>query len=68
MSDRPREDAVKVPNHGRYLVPTTNDTVWIDNWEDFRRVDGVMCFSEDQSEIELQLPVGHKFSIRFQRN
>ncbi len=71
MSDRPRDDAVKLPD-GRYYVPTVygqqdGNTVWIDTWEQFREVGGGMCWSEDQTEIELQLPVGHKFSIRFMR-
>jgi hypothetical protein len=66
MADTPREDAVK--HMGRFLVPTTPETVWVDTWEQFRAVGGGMCWSEDQTEIELTLPVGHKFSIRFMRS
>lgn len=66
MSEFPREDAVK--HQGRYIVPTIyGKTVWVDTWEQFRKVGGVMCWSEDQTEIELTLPVNHKFSIQFMR-
>lgn len=60
-----REDAVE--HRGRYFVPTTSAITWISSWADFKRVGGVMCWSQDQTEIELSLPVGHKFSIDFQR-
>jgi hypothetical protein len=66
MAERPREDAVK--HRGRYIVPTIyGKTVWIDSWEQFRECGGQMAFSEDQTEIELTLPVDHKFSIQFMR-
>lgn len=63
---RERDDAV--PHMGRWIVPTASDTVWVDTWEQFKEVGGVACFEEDQTTITLSLPVGHKFSIRFQRN
>ena len=69
---RPREDAVEYM--GRWIVPTVygtgdpeRDTIWIDSWEQFREVGGQMCFSEDQTSVELTLPVRHKFSIQFMR-
>lgn len=64
MSLRPREDAER-NSAGRYVVATTLSTKWINSWEEFRACGGVRAFSEDQTEIELQLPVGHKFSIKF---
>lgn len=57
----------------RPYVPTIygqgpeQDTIWVDSWEQFRAVGGVMCWSEDQTEIELTLPIRHKFSIQFMR-
>jgi hypothetical protein len=72
----PREDAITIgEGHNRRLfVPTvygtgdpTRDTIWVDSWEQFRSVGGKMCWSEDQTEIELSLPVRHKFSIQFMR-
>lgn len=72
MSKEIREDAVKY--NGRYIVPTIygtgdpeRDTVWVDSWEQFLAVGGQMCWSEDQTELELTLPVRHKFSIQFMR-
>lgn len=65
MSLMPREDAVQYM--GRYIVPTSDQTIWVDSWEQFREVGGQMCWSEDQTEIELTLPVNHKFSIQFMR-
>ena len=68
-----REDAVE--HNGRYIVPTiygtgdpSRDTIWIDTWAAFKACGGVTCWSEDQTEIELTLPVRHKFSIQFMRN
>lgn len=68
----PREDAIK--HNGRYIVPTIYgtgdsalDTIWINTWDEFRAAGGGMCWSEDQTEIELTLPVRHKFSIQFMR-
>lgn len=67
-----REDALKL-HDGRYYVPTIYgkgddvDTIWVDSWEQFKAVGGGMCWSEDQTEIELTLPVRHKFSIQFMR-
>lgn len=67
-----REDAIM--HNGRPFVPTVygtgdpeRDTIWVDTWEQFRAVGGVVTWSEDQSEIELTLPVRHKFSIQFMR-
>lgn len=68
-----REDAVQLGD-GRYFVPTVwgtgdpeRDTIWVDSWEQFRSVGGQMRWNEDQTEIELTLPVRHKFSIQFMR-
>lgn len=72
----PREDAITI-GYGasrRPFVLTVygtgdpeRDTIWVDSWEQFRAVGGQMCWSEDQTEIELSLPVRHKFSIQFMR-
>lgn len=66
-----REDAVK---HGdRWIVPTRygrndgTDTKWVDTIEGFRAAGGEVCFNEDQTEIELLLPEGYKFSIQMFR-
>lgn len=59
-----RDDAVK--HDGRHIVPTSDKTKWVSNWEEFRAVGGVVAFNEDQTEIELLLPEPYKFSIRFQ--
>lgn len=76
MNKQPRADAVMIGDSAgsRPYVPTIygtgdpeKDTVWVDSWEQFREVGGVMCWSEDQTEIELTLPVRHKFSIQFMR-
>lgn len=61
-----REDAVR--HQGRYIVPTTDETKWVGTWEEFKAVGGGMCWSEDQTEIELTLPAPYKFSIQFMRN
>lgn len=66
MSTMPREDATRQPD-GRYVVYTTDETVWVATWAEFKAAKGVMCWSEDQTEITLELPVGHKFSIKFTR-
>lgn len=63
-----REDAVVIghtPATRRYYVPTTESTVWVRNWEQFRMAGGRASWNEDQTEITLSLPVGHKFSIQF---
>lgn len=60
-----RSDAVKWA--GRYAVPTTADTKWVSNWQEFLDVGGVVCFCEDQTEIELLLPEPYKFGIKFQQ-
>lgn len=72
MGKEIREDAIEYC--GRYIVPTIygtgdpeRDTVWISNWNEFRECGGKLCFNEDQTEIELTLPVRHKFSIQFGR-
>lgn len=61
--ERIREDAVL--HMGRYFVPTTGETKWVSTMEEFRAAGGIFAFNEDQTEIALRLPVGHKFSIRF---
>lgn len=60
-----REDAVS--HRGRYIVPTTEGTRWVSNWDEFRAAGGVLAFNEDQTAIELQLPAPYKFSIQFAR-
>jgi hypothetical protein len=70
-----REDAIWI-GHGasrREYVPTvygerTGNTVWIDSIEQLREAGGGMHWSEDQTEIVLTLPPGHKFSIQFERS
>lgn len=67
-----RPDAVWLHNPRRLYVPTvwgekSGNTVWVSTWEQFRAVGGVKNFSEDQTEITLTLPEGHKFSIQFQQ-
>jgi hypothetical protein len=59
-----RDDAIK--HSGRYYVPTTDQTKWVSNWTEFLEAGGNVCFSEDQTEIELLLPEPYKFGIRFQ--
>jgi hypothetical protein len=39
--------------------------VWVHTIAELRAVGGLMQFNEDQTEILLALPPGHKFSIRF---
>lgn len=63
-----RDDAIW--HQGREIVPTiygekSGNTVWVSNLEEMRRVGGGMAFNEDQTEITLHLPEGHKFGIRF---
>lgn len=64
---RQREDAVQY--NGRDYVPTIygqpeGNTVWVDSLKKLCEVGGTICFNEDQTEIHLTLPVGHKFSIQ----
>lgn len=58
-----RSDAVKYRE--RWTVPTTNETKWVGNMEEFTAAGGMICFNEDQTEIELLLPEPYKFSIQF---
>lgn len=65
-----RDDAVN--HNGRDYVPTIygekeGNTVWVDNLAMLRAVGGIVHFNEDQTEIWLTLPVGHKFSIAMLR-
>ena len=60
-----REDSVK--HDGRYIVPTSENTIWVDSWEQFKQVGGTTCWSEDQTEITLSLPERYKFSINFNK-
>lgn len=62
-----RDDAVKTGSGASFrdYVPTTDETKWIGTWADFRAARGMVGFNEDQTEICLHLPVGHKFSIQF---
>lgn len=59
-----RGDAIK--HRGRYMVPTTDATKWVSNWAEFKAAGGQVCFTEEQTEIELLLPEPYKFSIKFQ--
>jgi hypothetical protein len=58
-----RNDAVK--HQDRYIVPTREETKWVSSWDEFKAAGGMTCFNEDQTEIELLLPEGYKFSIQF---
>jgi hypothetical protein len=63
-----REDAVI--HNGREYVPTVwgqeeGNTVYVSNMQEFLAAGGKICFNEDQTEIHLVLPVGHKFGITF---
>jgi hypothetical protein len=60
-----RNDAVKLQD--RYYVPTKDTTKWVSNMDEFRAAGGVIGFNEDQTEIELLLPEGYKFSIQMFR-
>lgn len=51
----------------RSFVPTSDATIWISSWEEFKASGGVCCYAEDQATIELQLPEPYKFSIQFFR-
>ncbi len=55
-----RPDAVIY--NGREFVPTANETVWVDTLAQLRAVKGDICWNEDQTEVWLRLPAGHKFS------
>lgn len=66
----PRDDAVLIGTSGldrRLFVPTTWETKWVRNWDEFRAADGKALWNEDQTEIVLSLPPGHKFSCSFNR-
>lgn len=68
---KPRQDAVWLNNPPRRYVPTVygqqvGNTIWVTTWKQFREVGGELHYSEDQTEIVLTLPEGHKFGIRFQ--
>lgn len=58
-----RSDSVK--HQGRYIVPTTEETKYVQTWEEFHTAGGTQHFNEDQTEIELLLPEGYKFGISF---
>ena len=60
-----RSDAIR--HDGRYFVPTSNETKWVDTWEGFLAAGGVVCFNEGQTEIELLLPEPYKFGCGFMR-
>jgi hypothetical protein len=62
-----RMDAVKQAD-GRWAVPSGRDTVWVETWEKFRAVGGMVGFNEDQTEVTLTLPPGVKFSVGFARD
>lgn len=62
-----RDDAVWINNPRRQYVPTSDETKWVGNWEEFRAAGGVAHFSEDQTEVVLTLPAPYKFGIQFQR-
>lgn len=57
-----RSDAVRYRD--RYEVPTTAETIWVSDMDEFRKAGGVVAFSGDQTEIELLLPEPFKFSIQ----
>lgn len=60
-----RPDAVRYM--GRLIVPTSEATLWVADWAEFKDAKGVCTFSEDQTEITLSLPEPYKFSIGFYR-
>lgn len=62
-----RNDAVKLRNPDRWYVPTRTETKWVSNMTEFYAAGGVVAFNEDQTEIELMLPEGYKFSIQMLR-
>lgn len=62
-----RDDAVI--HSGRDFVPTiygqeSGNTVFVANLEQLHSCGGQITFNEDQTEIWLTLPEGHKFSIQ----
>ena len=61
-----REDAVRDRDHN-YYVPTTDETKWVSSWEELLAAGGMICFNDDQTEIELLLPEPYKFSIQFMK-
>jgi hypothetical protein len=58
--------AREVWHDGRQIVPTGQNTQWVDGWQSFRAAGGICHFNEDQTEIVLTLPKGFKFSCQFQ--
>jgi hypothetical protein len=64
-----RDDAVIIGREQfrREYVPTTHETKWVGNWDEFRSAGGQVHFNEDQTEITLTLPEGVKFGITFYR-
>jgi hypothetical protein len=56
----PRLDSVE--HNGRWIVPTTYDTKWLEP-ADLNSV--FFAFNEDQTEITLHAPEGTKFGIGF---
>lgn len=67
-----RQDAIRLSD-GRLFVPTEygrkdtpeRNTKWVGTWMEFHEVGGFVCFSEDQTYIELMLPEGYKFATGF---
>lgn len=65
-----REDAV-IWDGGDY-VPTiygqeSGNTVWVTSLAQLQEVGGRITFNEDQTEVWLTLPEGHKFGIQMLR-
>lgn len=65
-----RDDAVI--HNGRDYVPTiygqeSGNTVWVEGLKDAEEKGATFTFNEDQTEIWLTLPVGHKFSTQMFR-
>jgi hypothetical protein len=62
---RARDDAIILggPFVREYVPDGPGDIVWVDSLDQLRAVGGNVGFNEDQTEIHLTLPVGHKFSI-----
>jgi len=65
---KPRRDAVIVGGAGRQprrYVLTTDATIWVGTWEEFRKAGGCRHWNEDQTEIVLTVPEPYKLSIKF---
>jgi hypothetical protein len=69
LRDMVREDAITLGSGAsrRLYCPTTDETKWVDTWEEAKAAHMEVCWNEDQTEIELRLPAPYKFSIQFQR-